>query len=253
MIKSPDGRQERRSGASRSATSPLVLALGSIFFVGVIVLIGELTVRGRLWWAPDEERSKQVFDVGLRHDALATMSDWIGHLTVPTVLRVVTLICAVLLWRRGLRAVALWWAATMLISGALAIGSRYLVARQRPHWPGSGPLVEGYTFPSGHAANAAVFAGCIVIITWPYLGRIGRAATTLAGLVFFVAVGASRLVLGVHRISDVVAAWALAAALLLAMLAVAAEPRVRPRFSPTPAAPAAREAGAARQPGLRGS
>jgi membrane-associated phospholipid phosphatase len=248
-----DDTQVRLPGTDRSAALAPLLVLASILFAGVILLIGELTVPGRLWWASDQERSKQVFDAGLHHDALATLADWIGHLTVPTVLRVVTVVCAVLLWRRGLRAVALWWVATMLISGGVAIGLRYLVARQRPHWPGSGPLVEGYTFPSGHATSAAVFAGCVVIVTWPYLGRIGRAATTLAAVVFFVAVGGSRLVLGVHRISDVLAAWALAAALLLAMLAVAAEPRVRRRLSPAPAEPAARAAEAAPRPGLRGS
>lgn len=231
MTNGPDDRQALAPDTGRSVVTPLVLALGSALCAGVVLLIGELTVPGRLWWAPDQKWSKQVFDGGLHHDALATTADWVGHLTVPTVLRIVTLICAVLLWRRGLRAVALWWGTTMLLSGAVAIGLRYLVARQRPHWPGSGPVVEGYTFPSGHAANAAVFAGCVVIVAWPHLGRVARAATLVAGLVFFVAVGASRLVLGVHRVSDVVAAWALAGALLLAMLAVGTEPSVRSRIS----------------------
>lgn len=259
MANGPDGRQTFLPVASQNVARRRVLALGAVFFAGVVLLIGQLTVPGRLWWASDQERSKQVFDVGLRHDVLATTADWIGHLTIPTVLRVVTLICAVLLWRRGMRYLALWWAVTMVISGAVAIGLRYVVARPRPDWPGSGPVVEGYTFPSGHATNAAVFAGCILVVGWPYLGRAGRVATAVAGLVFFIVVGASRVVLGVHCISDVVAAWAVAATLLLGMVAIGAEPRVRNLaraklgVRPELVEPGARAAGPAPRPGLRGS
>ena len=49
-----------------------------------------------------------------------------------------------------------------------------------------------------------------------------RAVGLVVALLFTVAVAASRVVLGVHCISDVVAAWAVAAALLSASLAVAA-------------------------------
>jgi membrane-associated phospholipid phosphatase len=145
------------------------------------------------------------------------------------VLRVITVIGAVVLWRRGLRLTALWWAVTMIVSGAIAIVVREIVARPRPHWPGSGPVVDGYTYPSGHATSAAVFAGCCAVVLWPHLGRAGRALTVAAGLLFLVAVGGSRLVLGVHSIGDVLAAWALAACLLLAMIALGATPAVRRR------------------------
>jgi len=216
---------------SRSPTARLMLVVLAVLFVGLALVIGELTVREHPWWAEDQVRSRQVFDAGLAHAALTPVAEWIGHVTVPTVLRIVTLVAAVLLWRRGRRDLALWWAITMLVAGAVAIGSRYAVARDRPHWPGSGPPVEGFTFPSGHATNAAVFAGCVLVLLWPRLGGLLRAVGVLLALLFAVAVAASRVVVGVHRISDVVAAWAVAAALLSASLAVAADPRVHSRLA----------------------
>ena len=212
---------------ARKSSWRLAMVLVALLGVGIVTLIGQLTVPRRPWWAPDRENSYDVFDVGHDHQALSTAAEWVGHLTIPTVLRVLTLVVAVVLWRRGLRATAVWWAVTMVVSGAVAIVVRELVARPRPHWPDSGPLVDGYTFPSGHATNAAVFAGCVVVVTWPHLRRAWRAVVVVAGIAFFVTVGASRLLLGVHSVSDILSAWALAASLLLGMFAVGATPAVR--------------------------
>lgn len=203
----------------RSPSRPVLLAI-ALVCAAAIPVIGVLTVPEAAWWGADVVRSKGMFDVGLRHDLLAGIARWVGYLTVPTVLRVLALVGAVVLWRRGLRTAAVWLVVTMLIGGAVAIGLRYAVGRPRPDWPGSGPPVEGFTFPSGHATNAAVFAGCLVILAWPYLDRIARFLAVLAGVAFVVLVGASRVVLGVHRISDVLAAWLLAVALVTFMVAI---------------------------------
>jgi membrane-associated phospholipid phosphatase len=227
---SDDGHPLLPAG-SRSPAARLTLVVLAALSVGLALVIGELTVRGHLWWAEDQLRSRQVFDAGLAHAPLMPVAEWIGQVTVPTVLRIVTLVAAVLLWRRGRRDLALWWAITMLVAGAVAVGSRYAVARERPHWPGSGPPVEGFAFPSGHATNAAVFAGCVLVLLWPRLDGLLRAVGVVVALLFTVAVAASRVVLGVHYISDVVAAWAVAAALLSASLAVAADPRAHSRLT----------------------
>ena len=192
-----------------------MLTVLALLCAGAVALIGGLTVRGHGWWALDQRWSHRLFDVGHRHQTLTSAAEWVGHLTVPTVLRVITLVGAVVLWRRGWRREAVWWSLTMIISGAVAIGLRNVVARPRPHWPGSGPIVEGYTFPSGHATSAAVFAGCVLVVFWPHLRPIARVGGSVVAVAFLVAVGVSRLLLGVHRVGDVVAAWALAAALLL--------------------------------------
>lgn len=222
-----DDRHEFLPVATRDGRRRLAYVLVGALLFGFFLLIGELTVRHHPWWSPDRSGSRRVFDYGHDHAWLTTAAEWVGHITVPTALRVLTLVCAVLLWRRGRRAEALWWSLTMVIGGAIAIVLRELVARPRPHWPGSGPPVEGYTFPSGHAASAALFAGSALIVAWPHLGRAGRVAASAAALLFTALVGVSRLLLGVHSILDVAAAWVLATVILLVAVAVVADPTVR--------------------------
>jgi membrane-associated phospholipid phosphatase len=58
-----------------------------------------------------------------------------------------------------------------------------------------------YTLPSGHS----VYVGVLTAAMWPVLGRPGRAGV----LLFAVAVGWSRIVLGAHFPVDVIAGFAL--------------------------------------------
>lgn len=197
------------------------LSIVAVVLTLVVVLIGVLTVRGAPLWTPDNRASRAFFNFGLDHPWLADVGDWFGTLTVPTVLRVIALVGAFLLWRRGDKATAVWFAATVVVVGAVAIAVRYAVGRPRPLWPGFGPPEPGLTFPSGHATSAAGFALCLVIVVWPRTGRRGRIAVAVLAAALAVGVAMSRVLVGVHRISDVVAAWALAGALVAASLAIA--------------------------------
>lgn len=65
----------------------------------------------------------------------------------------------------------------------------------------------GYAFPSGHSQGAAVFWGTIA---W----QLKRAWAWIAALIVIIAVGISRLYLGVHWPIDVVGGWAIGAVIL---------------------------------------
>ena len=108
-------------------------------------------------------------------------------------------------------------AATVWTADLATLGLKALVGRDRPyvHVPEADPLVRttiGQSFPSGHAATS--FAGAVVLT---YLFPRGASAFfALAAAVAF-----SRVYVGVHYPSDVVAGAAVGAAVgLLAVIAV---------------------------------
>jgi membrane-associated phospholipid phosphatase len=107
-------------------------------------------------------------------------------------------------------------AAAMAASAGLTIGVKVAVERVRPGQADRlGPLDPSYSFPSGHTLNSAVLLGLVVLLLVPLIPsppqRIAAAAVT-ALLAF--GIGLSRLYLGYHWATDVVASWLIAIALL---------------------------------------
>ena len=117
--------------------------------------------------------------------------------------------------RRSIRFVVIFTAGTVWVADLLAFGIKAAVSRPRPFQaiPSVVPLVEhtaGSSFPSGHAATS--FAGAIAL-AW-LLPRLRSALIVLAALVAF-----SRVYVGVHYPSDVLAGAVIGAT--IGLLAVA--------------------------------
>ena len=121
------------------------------------------------------------------------------------------------------RARAVLFAAAMGAGVVLTIVGKHLVARHRPA-AGSvvGPVDTGYSFPSGHTLFSTVFLGLVVmLLVWPTVGRRARLAAVVAAVVGSLVVGASRVYLGYHWTTDVIAAWVLGVAVLAVTSAAA--------------------------------
>lgn len=119
-------------------------------------------------------------------------------------------------WRAAL-ALALVAAFAPLITDQIKV----VVGRARPVWEDPLAFEATYSYPSGHAtAGIAVYAACGVALG--ALVRDRRWAWVVAGafVAFGVAIGLSRVVLGVHWPSDVVGGWCVALALGAALAAV---------------------------------
>ncbi|MFF7198091.1 phosphatase PAP2 family protein [Streptomyces sp. NPDC008079] len=90
--------------------------------------------------------------------------------------------------------------------------------RARPPAADWATHASGYSFPSGHTASSAMAAG---LLAWGLLrwrpGRTGRLLTALCALVAL-AVGCTRVYLGVHWPTDVVGGWLFAGCWLGAAL-----------------------------------
>jgi undecaprenyl-diphosphatase len=118
---------------------------------------------------------------------------------------------AYVFWRRGAHlGVALTPLISLLVAGSAAALVKQLVGRGRP--PLSLRLVTetGPSFPSGHATDsAALFVALGIIVAAVLLRRPpARALCVLAGFACAALIGLSRLMLGVHWPTDVLAGWA---------------------------------------------
>jgi undecaprenyl-diphosphatase len=116
---------------------------------------------------------------------------------------------------------ALWVVATMTVGGLLGALLKMLVGRHRPELPDAVARASGFAFPSGHALNATLAAGVLLLVFLPFTRDrrpLRWALWTVAALVAVVT-GLSRIALGVHWTSDVVGGWLLGLAVLAATTA----------------------------------
>jgi undecaprenyl-diphosphatase len=137
----------------------------------------------------------------------------------PTVVRTLIGLLVVVLWVRGARRLALWAAATMIGGALIDVVLKDAVARARPHFPNPVASAPGASFPSGHAFTATLGAGVLVLWALPLVSARWRIVVWAAGAFVPLAVGFSRIALGVHWVSDVVGGWLLGIGLIAGMTA----------------------------------
>lgn len=107
-------------------------------------------------------------------------------------------------------------AATLLVAAYANAWIKDLIGRPRPEGDLWAAFAPGFGYPSGHSAQAAAaWLGLALVLAarWPARRRLVLAfGLAIAGLV-----GASRVILGVHSPTDVLAGWALGAAVALVL------------------------------------
>ena len=122
----------------------------------------------------------------------------------------------------GLVARRHWHGAAALVLSVLATQAacavlKPLIERDRP--PAGDALVDagGYSFPSAHSASSVAVYGILALIAAHELrGRGGRPWVIAAGLLVCAGVGLSRVYLGAHYPSDVLAGWIVGAIIAVA-------------------------------------
>jgi undecaprenyl-diphosphatase len=151
---------------------------------------------------------------GLLVQAARIASDF-GNVAI---LALVAIGAGLLLWRRGLPvAMAVAPAFALGASALLADVAKQIVDRGRPPMP-LRLVVEGDpSFPSGHATDttAVHLTLGLVLAVFVFRRPLVRIAVVAGSGALAAAIGASRLVLGVHWPSDVLAGWALGATVAL--------------------------------------
>jgi membrane-associated phospholipid phosphatase len=81
--------------------------------------------------------------------------------------------------------------------------------RVRPPFEDGGADYGSLSFPSGHSSGIATLVTIGLVLAWPRLAPRARRLWATAGVLLVLLVGATRMWLGVHYLSDVLAGWAL--------------------------------------------
>ncbi len=124
-----------------------------------------------------------------------------------------------LLWLAAHRRVrdGLFFGLAIIGSAILDFAGKDYFARSRPDlWLSITPE-SSYSFPSGHAMGSATLAMAVIILCWPTRWRW---LALIGGIVFVLLVGVSRVYLGVHYPSDILAGWSAAIAWVFGMHAL---------------------------------
>lgn len=139
-----------------------------------------------------------------------------------TVLTFVTLAAAGFLWLGARRATALYLLAAVGSGLALSNTAKALFDRPRPDLVPHGASVYTASFPSGHSMMAAVtWLTLALLLATTFHGRRLKVYVVALAVLVTVAVGVSRVYLGVHWPTDVLAGWAAGGAWALACAALA--------------------------------
>jgi membrane-associated phospholipid phosphatase len=153
------------------------------------------------------------------HPGFVTAMKLVSDLgSAPVWIAVFALVVAWLFWRR-LPRLALFVLITAAGSSLLNELVKTAVHRVRPVLAHPVAQAHGLSFPSGHAQAATVGCALLLIIFLPTLHGLWRGVAVALAVVVVLAIGFSRVALGVHYVSDVVGGVVLGVAWVALMTA----------------------------------
>jgi membrane-associated phospholipid phosphatase len=158
----------------------------------------------------------------LDHPGVLAVAMTVTHAADPITINIVVAVgAAILVMYRRLDA-ALVLVIARVGAGVCVTLMKWLLERARPVWETPLAVVSGYSFPSGHSAGAAATYGTLAVLIWVLGPRAARVPVVVAAALLILSVASSRVLLGVHYTSDVVAGmlvgflWTLAACIIVA-------------------------------------
>ena len=180
-----------------------------------------LAVLTRVGWHPltrlDQRSDDDAHSLVLSHRWLLSVVRALTHLGDPAVVTVVAVIAAVVCWRVGRRSAALYLLVARAVAVVLGFALKDVVRRARPVFAHPVAHANGFSFPSGHAlGSAAAYASVALVLRT----RVPTTVRVAAGVAVPVVVAATRVLLGVHFPSDVVAGLVLGWSIALLLAAI---------------------------------
>jgi undecaprenyl-diphosphatase len=189
-------------------------------FTGILIAAGSGVVHSSTVTAFDKHITSSV--VAHRTDVLTEAMKaitWLGSWVALVTAAVVLLVLAIrgrLLWLAVVLALMAWAGE----AGGVTL-AKQIVQRQRPPMDIRLKTAHGWSWPSGHTATAAlVFAVLAMVVTHIFGSRVTRVAAWIAAAIAVAAVGFSRIELGVHWTTDVMASLVFVSSWVLVIVMV---------------------------------
>jgi undecaprenyl-diphosphatase len=206
----------RRLGAHPALLLTLLVGVGVAFLMSFLV--------ARVYDAVTEQDGVAALDpqllglaMQLRSPAVNSIAAGTAYLFGPVGMPVLAVVALLILSLRRRS----WTPAILIVAAGIGsllmtIAGKDIIGRHRPPLSDAVPPYEySPSFPSGHTLNATVIAGVVGYLLWLRRHTIAaRVASIAVPVLIAIEVGLTRVLLGAHWFTDVLAGWLLGAAWL---------------------------------------
>lgn len=176
--------------------------------VALAVALVPLALLVRAEWPPlvdlDQAATDAAEDAVQSSGALLAAARAVTLLGDPGLVTAASLLLAAVLAARGHARLALLVVAVRAGTQVLSTSLKAALDRARPVFDVPVDAAAGGSWPSGHTIAAAGFWTVLAVLALPHVRQSRRAAVLAGGVAVAALVGVSRVLLGVHHLSDVV-------------------------------------------------
>jgi undecaprenyl-diphosphatase len=198
----------------------LTLFAGAVLLVAIPfgLLLREVTQQGPLTRL-DTAAANHLHELVRDSPLVVKLLQGVSFLGSPVWFYLVTGAAAIYMWRAGHPRLALFLVATGLMGGLIDSIVKILVDRPRPSLEDPVATAHGKSFPSGHSMSSVVGYGALLLVFLPDIAPGRRKWVWATAIMLVLAIGFTRLALGVHYITDVLGGFALGLGWLVASTA----------------------------------
>ncbi len=216
----PEAAIDRLGAQGRWGAREVLLGV-AVVLVGIPfgLLLHQVTQEGPLT-ALDERWARWL------HERVADGGSWettlraVSFTGKPVFLAVVVGVPVLWLLHRGARKLALFLVVVGIGGGLVDSAVKVAVGRPRPVFDEPIATAFGKSFPSGHSMSSLVCYGALLVVFLPLVAPRARRWCVAVTALWVLAIGVSRLALGVHYVSDVLGGFVLGAAWLTGSVAM---------------------------------